>query len=241
MRALFAALALLLAGCGDEAPSWSASFESGPADKTTVSVTAWRGSVRLRNSADGRIEVVVRGGAAPDPSRSWILASDDGRRVALVVPEEAKGRELEIEVAAPPGVSVSCACADADVHLSGAWARVEASTTGAITARVERLDSGKLESRDGAVVYSAAAGPTGELYVRARRDVSLHLPATWNGQVDCTTRGGSIDVPPHGSLQTFWDEDRTHVVGRVGPRGGDKALPTVWGSSDGGSVSLRLG
>jgi hypothetical protein len=114
-------------------------------------------------------------------------------------------------------------------------------TAGAIAARVERADSGGLESRGASVVFESTAGPTGEIYARtAKGSVQIQLPASWNGQVDCTTIGGKLDVPPHKNLQTIWDEDKKHVVGRVGPRGGDKMLPTVWGVATRGDVSLRL-
>lgn len=253
MRALLALALLLAAGCGDS--SWSGTFEVGPQE---ISVVAWKGKIRLRNGAPGRLDVTVRG-EAPVPLDSVFAnvkttKSPDHR---FGVAEAAKDADLEIEIAAPPGSAISCACAAADVEVAGAWGRLSVKTAGAISARVERADSGALESLSGDVLYVASGGPTGELAARATRgDVTIRLPASWNGQIDCTTQGGTLDVPPHKELQTIWDEDRKHVVGRVGPRfstpgpprvanmGGEPdprpLIPTVWGSSAHGNVSLHL-
>ncbi len=241
-----AILGLLLAGgCGGD-PSWSASFDFGPATaETRLSVTAWRGTVRLRNSTTGRLEVTVRGEAPLPLDKAVTFAESEGREGSWIrIDAAAKDADLELEVAAPPGITLSCACAEANVEVSGSWARLEVkATAGGIVARVERADSGALESRSGAVLYAAtAAGPTGELTAKSMRgDVTVRLPAQWNGQIHAATQTGKLDVPPHGNLRTIWDENRKSLVGHVGPqhRQGEP-LATVWGTSSAGNVSLRL-
>jgi hypothetical protein len=237
MRAAFAALALLVAGCGGT-PTWSVSFTLAPGAK--LSVVAGKGAVRLRNSARGKVEIAMRGEAARQLEGFASVEQKDGE-TRFAIREDAKDVELEIDIAAPPGTAVACACAASGVEVEGAWGALRVVTAGPIAVRIERADSGELESRGGSIAFEAAAGPTGELRARtAKGNVAIRLPASWTGQVDCATVGGKLDVPPHKSLQTIWDEDKKHVVGRVGPRGGDKVLPTVWAVATHGDVSLRL-
>jgi hypothetical protein len=247
LRPALGALAIVVlgGGCGGDAPSWSASFDLAPGE-TRISVTAWRGTVRLRSSTTGRVEVTLRG-EAPVPLDTVFAMKrpkETPSLIRLFIHESAKDADLELEIAVPPGtIHLSCACADADVAVSGEWARLEVKTTGGgIVARLDGAGAGSLESQSGAVLYSAAKGPTGELTVKSiRGDVTVRLPAAWNGQVHAATQTGKLDVPPHRNLRTIWDENEKGVIGHVGPqhRKGEP-LATVWGTSSTGNVSLRL-
>jgi hypothetical protein len=240
------ALLLLAAACGDT--SRPSSFELGPTTAgTKVSVVAWRGKVRLRNGAPGRIDVTVRGGKGSASERlvAFLRASraDGGADCTLQVDKAAKDLDLDLEVAIPPGVSLHCACASADVEVLGAWSHLAIATEGAIDARAD-AGSGSLKGQRGGVSFAAqGAGPTGELRAESTGgQVRVSLPASWKGQLKFQTQTGNLDVPEHEGLETIWDESRKGVVGRMGPpREKGAPLPTVWGVSGTGDVSFRVG
>jgi hypothetical protein len=240
--------ALLLAvGCGGGGPSWSTSFGIGPASaETKLTVSAWKGKVRLRNGGPGVLGVTVRG-KPPVPHERLVTFSADGKTPVgapgIRIDEAAKDSDLEIEIAAPPGISLVCSCAEADVSVSGSWGHLQVATGGAIDVRVDAAESGSLKSRRGAIAYAAATGPSGELRAESTSgDVSVTLPAQWNGQLKFQTQSGRLDVPQHESLRTIWDEDRKGVVGHLGPpREKGAPLAVVWGTSATGSVSFRVG
>lgn len=236
------AILLLVGGCGG---SFSSSFEMGESRK--LSVVAWKGKVRLRNGAAGRIDVAVRGKAGIPLDRTVVLLrasqSDGSTALTLHVDKAAKDADLDLEIAAPPGVSLSCSCADADVDVSGAWGDLVVTTDGGIVTRAE-ASGGRLTGRRGGVSYAAAgAGPTGELRAESTSGhVRVALPAAWTGQLKFQTQTGKLDVPEHAHLQTIWDENQKGAVGRMGPpREKGAPLPTVWAVSGTGDVSFRVG
>jgi len=237
------AIFALAAGCGG---SWSASFPMGVTADSKLSVSAYKGTVRLRESRSGQIEVVVRG-KAPVPLDQavafTIVAEPDGPGRHLAVVPAAMDAELDLEVAAPAGIRLYCSCSAADVQVSGAWSLLRVVTAGTIDARVDAT-AGSLRSQRGDVRLDArGAGPTGELRAESTSgNVSVTLPARWTGQLKFRTQTGKLDVPTHKGLQTIWDENLKGVVGRLGGRREeDGPLPTVWGVSGTGNVLFRVG
>jgi hypothetical protein len=240
--ALAIALLGLPFGCsGGTGPGWSTKLPMDPAaGGARLSVTAWRGKVRLRNSTTGRIEVQARG-SSPLPWEKTVLVRNDP--LALVVDERAKDADLDLDIAVPPGATITCACAEADVSATGSWDRLSITTAGAIDARVDAA-SGLLKSQRGDVALVALGpGPKGEMRAETMSgNVAVTLPAAWNGLLNFQTQTGKLDVPPHGNLSTKWDEAKRNAVGRMGPEHekGAPALAVVWGVSATGDVSFRI-
>jgi hypothetical protein len=130
------------------------------------------------------------------------------------------------------------------VEISGSWIRVEAKTAGgSIAASATDIASGVLQSQRGRVLYApGSSGPTGEIRAESfGGDVSITLPAAWNGLLHFLTQTGSLDVPPHEGLEMILDTTKKGIVGRLGPpieKG--KAPAVVWGTSAKGKVSFRV-
>lgn len=234
---------LLAAACGGDGPSWSTSFALGDGPgATTLNVSAWKGAVRLRNGPAGVVEVKLRG-KSPLPPEETVVFVSDGRGRALRIHEAAKDAPLDIEIAAPAGISLSCSCTDASVEISGSWGRVEAKTAGgSIAAPAADIASGVLQSQRGHVLYAPSGkGPTGEIKAESLGgDVSIKLPAAWNGLLHFLTQTGSLDVPPHQGLEMILDADKKGIVGRLGPPLKGMSPPVVWGTSAKGKVSFRV-
>jgi len=241
-----AILALLCCmACGGKT-SWSVRLDlpSAATAKTKVFVVAWRGSIAVRNSSSGQLEVSATSRTPVDWDKFMPTAlAAEGGVARFVVGESAKGVELDLEIAAPPGIALTVGCADADVEITGMWGELQVSTGGALDARVD-AKSGKLAGQHGPVSFVAVGpGPIGEIRVEsASGDVAAAVPAAWDGQLKFQTRTGKLDVPTHARLQTIWDEDKRGVVGRMGPAlpKGTSPLPTVWAVSGTGNVSFRI-
>jgi hypothetical protein len=245
MRAL-APLLLLLAACGAKR-SFSAAFDDAEALRRApgIVVVAFNAAVRVRSGPDGRVDATVRW-AGPGESAALSFKEIPGEGI-MVRPDEvlAKQGGTEIEVTAPAGMGIQVLGGKGPVDISGAWSRLRILTeAGAITAHVDRADSGELRSHSGAVeLVASGPGPTGELTAKSTSGaVSVTLPAQWNGQLKFQTQTGKLDVPTHGNLQTIWDENKKGAVGRMGPpHEKGSPLATVWAVSGTGDVSYRVG
>jgi hypothetical protein len=258
-----APLFLLLAACGAKS-SFSATFDDAEALRRApgVVVFAIHATVRVRSGPEGRIDATFRW---PGSSRAAALSFEDNRGEGIMVrPDAALAKQAgaELEVTVPAGMAIQVLGGKGPVDISGAWSRLKVLTEeGAITARVDRADSGELRSHSGAVDLVAKGGPTGELTARSTSgEVSVTLPAAWKGQLKFQTQTGKLHVPTHGNLATIWDENKKGVVGRMGPpreasatrapagvvdmgsseREPPAPLPTVWGVSGTGDVSFLV-
>lgn len=204
---------------------------------------ASKGSVRISAGPPGTVGIRYRadftGPVLAEPVRC------EKGVITVAVSDEAKDREIILEITAPPGLDISAGCRDAAVDVTGEWGSLDIRTTsGAIAARVDRVASGTLESASGAIEFAVLGpGPTGDFTAKSiSGDVTVRLPAPWGGQVHFLTQTGTLDVPPHSNFRTKWDEDGKGVVGHVGPpREKGAPLPTVWGTSASGLVSFRIG
>ncbi|HEX5139218.1 MAG TPA: hypothetical protein VFY93_19780 [Planctomycetota bacterium] len=258
-------LLLLLAACGARNSSSSA-FEDAEALRRApgIVVVAFNATVRVRSGPDGRIDATLRWRGA-DRNVAWSYAEIPGEGITVRPDADlAKQVGTELDVTAPAGMAVQVLGGKGPVDVSGAWSRLRVLTeAGAITAHVDRADSGELRSHSGGVEFvGRGAGPTGELPAKSTSgNVAVTLPAAWKGQLKFQTQTGTLDVPTHKNLATIWDEDKRGAVGRMGPprrketppapggvanMGGEPGagqpapLPTVWAVSATGDVSFRV-
>ncbi len=241
MRAL--APLLLLAACGGA--SFSATFDDAAVlgRAQALHVAAVHAHVRVRSGPPGRIEVSVRAkGRLP---AAPVAFEAKGESVIVTLDEAvAKLEGTEIDVAAPAGLDLVVSGGDGAVDVSGSWRRLVVRTTnGAISARVERIDHGELQSHSGAVAFAASgSGPTGDFSAKSiRGGVSVEVPASWSGQLHVQSQTGKLDVPTHANLKTLWDEDEKGLIGHVGAQPKKDAIaPSLWAASATGDVSFLL-
>jgi len=218
----------------------------------SVSVRASNGTVRIRSGPAGQAKVIVRGNAGR-PLDQTVKVTDSGETLLVEVAEDVSAA-IELDITAPGGAGLFAMCGDAAVDLGGKWGKVVVRTgKGGISARVDSVASGSLESHGGAIEFAAsAAGPTGDFAAKSLvGDVAIRMPADWRGRLHLSTQSGQLDVPSQPNLRITWDEGAKSLLAFAGPAWTEedrkremeeKGSPTaLWGSSASGTVSFRLG